>query len=79
MKKLLLAAAFAVAMTGSAFASSCPGLMQKIDAALETASISDEDKATVMELRAQGEEEHEAGDHDASVATLNEALKLLGM
>mgnify|MGYP006205425139 CR=1 FL=1 len=35
--------------------------------------------AKVKELRAKGEEEHKAGNHDASMATLAEARVMLGM
>ena len=79
MKKFLIAATVVAVMAGPAYAGSCPALMQKVDAALETTTISAEDKAKVMELRQQGEQQHAAGQHDESVASLNEALKLLGM
>jgi hypothetical protein len=79
MRNLLIVAATAFALTGPALASQCPALMQQVDAALETANLSDEDKAKVMELRESGEAAHEAGDHAKSEADLNEALKLLAM
>lgn len=79
MRKIVLASIAVLAFTAQAFAFHCPADMAKIDAALKTASLSDSDKAKVMELRAKGEKEHKAGDHAASVATLGEALKLLGM
>jgi hypothetical protein len=53
--------------------------MAKVDEALKTAQLSDADKAKVMELRAAGEEYHNAGKHPESEAALAEALKLLGM
>ena len=53
--------------------------MADIDAALATASLSEEDMAKVMELRATGEEEHAAGNHQASVDALAEAKALLGI
>jgi hypothetical protein len=53
--------------------------MAAIDAALQTASLSEADKARVMELRATGEAEHAAGNHQASVDALAEAKKLLGI
>lgn len=79
MKKLLLAAALTLAFTGSALAKQCPTLMQKIDDAMKTAQLSDEDKAKVMDLYNKGKAEHDGGQHDASEASLNEALKILGM
>lgn len=63
----------------AALAGQCPMLMSEVDAALETAQLSDADRARVMELRAQGEAEHEAGNHAASEAALNEAKGLLGI
>jgi len=53
--------------------------MAKIDTAMQEASLSDSEMATVTELRALGEEQHEAGDHAASVATLAEAKDILGI
>ncbi|UUP17518.1 hypothetical protein [Nitratireductor thuwali] len=78
LRTLLLAAAL-FAFPASALAHSCPAEMAAIDAALETASLSEDDKAKVMELRARGEAEHQAGNHDASMATLGEAKALLGI
>lgn len=65
--------------SAASFAGDCPNLMSAIDEAMTTAELSDEDKAKVMELRAKGEEEHTAGDHAASVATLAEAKAVLGI
>lgn len=64
---------------GPAFASQCPAMMAQIDEALQTAELSEADEARVMELRQQGEEEHEAGDHAASEASLGEAMEILGI
>ena len=79
MKNLIIATATIVALSVPAFAGSCPTLVKKIDEALATAQISDADKAKVMELRNKGEQQHGSGKHGESVATLNEALKMLGM
>ncbi len=79
MKKIILAGAAVLALTVSAFANQCPADMAAIDKALETASLSDADKAKVMELRKQGEELHKAGTHDESMKVLGEAKKMLGM
>jgi hypothetical protein len=78
MRKLLIAAVFAAFAT-PAFATQCPAMMSKIDAALQTAQLSDADKAKVAELRKKGEEQHAAGQHAESEASLGEALKILGM
>ncbi|MGI9463722.1 MAG: hypothetical protein ACR2OM_07275 [Aestuariivirgaceae bacterium] len=79
MKKLILSAAMVLALTAGAHAGQCPNLMQKVDEAMSSAQLSEADKAKVMELRAQGETQHAAGQHAESVASLNEALQLLGM
>ncbi|MEI2296461.1 hypothetical protein [Ensifer sp. MJa1] len=63
----------------AAFANQCPTMMTAIDAAMQTASLSDADMAKVKELRAKGEAQHQAGDHAGSEATLGEAKKLLGI
>ena len=55
----------------------CPTLVKQIDEKLQTAQLSETDKAKVMELRNQGEAQHSAGDHAASEASLNEALAML--
>lgn len=80
MKRLLLAAAVAVAMTGTALANQCPKLMAEIDAALAAnPQISAEQKAEVLKLRGEGEAQHAAGQHDDSVATLAKAKAILGL
>lgn len=77
MKKTLILASF-LALATPAFANQCPTLMNKIDEAMKTAQLDDAKKAQVMDLYAKGKAEHEAGQHDESVADLNAALKLLG-
>jgi hypothetical protein len=79
MKKLILAAGLAALLAGPAFAGQCPALMGKIDEALKTATVDDATKQQIMALYDKGKAEHESGDHAASVADFNEALKLLGM
>lgn len=64
---------------GPAFAAQCPAMMAAIDAALPTAELSDADQARVMELREQGEAEHNAGNHAQSEASLGEAMQILGI
>jgi hypothetical protein len=81
MNKLLTALALCVAVSGPAFANSCPTHVQAIDAALAANpnSTSPEDLAKAKELRDQGEAQHTAGQHAESMATLAEAEKLLGI
>jgi len=76
MKKVL-AAALLLAFVSPALAGQCPTLWKQVDEKLPSADLSDADRAKVTELRQQGEELHEAGDHAASEAALNEALALL--
>ncbi|TCN29807.1 hypothetical protein [Sinorhizobium americanum] len=63
----------------TAFANQCPSIMAAIDAAMPNASLSEADMAKVKELRAQGEQLHQAGDHAGSEAALGEAKKMLGI
>lgn len=77
MKKTLILASF-LAMATPAFANQCPTLMNKIDAAMKTAQLDDAKKAQVTDLYTKGKAAHDAGDHAASEASLNEALKILG-
>jgi hypothetical protein len=74
-----LALAFLLAVASPAFAFQCPGDMAAIDAALQTAQLSDADLAKVKELRAQGQQLHEAGQHQQSVDALAQAKTLLGI
>lgn len=64
---------------GPALAHQCPAMMADIDAALPTAELSEADREHVMELRQQGEELHDAGDHAGSEAALGEAQDILGL
>lgn len=78
LRHVLLALALGLS-SGAAFASSCPKLMAQVDAILATnpdlpQSVLDE----VKTLRADGQKQHEAGKHDKSVESLNQALFLLG-
>lgn len=79
MNKMLLSIAVVACLAGPAFASQCPMDMSKIDAAMQTAQLSDADKAKVMELRTRGEELHGSGNHAESVKTLGEAKTILGI
>lgn len=78
MKKILLTGAF-IALATPALAFHCPADMAEIDAALPGATLSEEQMAQVKELRALGEQQHAAGDHQASVDTLAKAKQLLGI
>jgi hypothetical protein len=73
------AATFVAFLSVPALAGQCPSIIGQIDAALAvTPGLSDDVKAQITELRNQGEEFHNSGDHDASVETLKQAMELLG-
>jgi len=79
MKAFVPAALLTLALAGPAYAFQCPADMAKIDAALQTAQLTDEQKARVTELRDQGEQLHASGQHQASVDALAEAKEILGV
>ncbi len=79
MKTLIPAALLSLALSGPAFAFQCPSDVAKIDQALQTASLSADQKAQVMELRNEGERLHQSGQHQASVDTLAQAKEILGI
>lgn len=75
-----LAATALLGASGLAFAHNCPNEMKAIDAKLATnPMLSAENAAQVKKLRADGEAQHKAGNHDASMKSLGEAKKLLGI
>ncbi|WP_454766608.1 hypothetical protein [Cupriavidus campinensis] len=66
--------------SGAVLAYHCPNEMKAIDAKLATKpALSQADMAKVQKLRAEGEAQHKAGDHDASLKSLGEAKKILGI
>jgi hypothetical protein len=80
MKKTLVAGAFALLFSSTAFAFHCPADMKKIDEALaKNPELTSEQMTEVRALRAEGEELHKAGRHQESVDTLAKAMQLLGI
>jgi len=79
MKSVLAAAVLTLGLTGPAFAFQCPTDIAAINAALESASLSDQQRAQVVELRDEGEQLHQSGQHQASVETLAQAKEILGI
>lgn len=77
--KMLITACLLTFHASPVLAFQCPADMAAIDAALEAATLSDADLARLKELRATGETEHAAGNHQAAVDALAEAKKLLGI
>jgi len=79
VKSLLLSVGL-LALSAPALAFHCPADMKKIDAALEQgAGLGEQQLAEVKALRAEGEEQHKAGRHAESVATLARAMEMLGI
>lgn len=61
-----------------AYAGSCPLLMKEIDQLIEQSKqLSKEQLAEIKQLRQQGEEAHNQGDHKESEELLKQALVLL--
>ncbi|MCE8017585.1 hypothetical protein HOP62_16025 [Halomonas sp. MCCC 1A17488] len=83
MIRKLFVALVLMAFISPAWASQCPMLMSEIDDALEddakVSQLSEDDLARVRELREQGEQYHNDGDHAQSEEALNEAKELLGI
>ena len=78
--KLLTAAAVLCLAAAPVLAGQCPADIAKIDAALEAGTpLSDEERAQVQQWRDEGQDLHDAGDHDASVQTLAMAKEALGI
>lgn len=68
----------AALLSSALWASQCPQDMAKIDAMLNSNPPDDPAVlAQVKKLRAQGEDQHKAGDHRQSMQTLDEAMQLL--
>jgi hypothetical protein len=68
----------ATLLSAPLWATQCPADMAKIDSMLASNPPSDPTVlAQVQQLRAEGEELHNAGNHDQSVQVLGEALQLL--
>ena len=83
IKRTLLAAVVAVSAIGilsvPALAGHCPKDVKRIDEALKMTSVSDATMSKVKALRDTGSEQHKSGQHGASLATLHEAMKALGV
>ena len=61
-----------------AYAGSCPLLMKEIDQIIEQSKqLSKEQLTEIKQLRQQGEEAHNQGDHKESEELLKQALNLL--
>lgn len=79
MKQLMITGAILAALAGAAHANDCPNLIKQNE---DMATMMPGDEATMVKVNDQialAKKEHEAGNHDASVAAAKEAWKLLGM
>ena len=83
INRTLLAAVVAVSAIGilsvPALAGHCPKDVKRIDEALKTTNVGDATMSKVKALRDTGNGQHKSGQHGASIATLHEAMKALGI
>ena len=77
IKRIVLASALAIAFATPALAGHCPADVKAIDNALAKMSIPAAQMSEVKALRDQGDAEHKAGKHGASVSTLAQAMRLI--
>lgn len=78
LRRVLLAVSLAMPVTALAF--HCPVDMKKIDQKLaQNPPVNAEQLAEVKKLRAEGEQQHKAGDHAKAVDTLGNAMNILGI
>jgi len=78
MKTLVLSLLVSMAMLGTVQAHNCPNLAAEVAAKITEMADADADLlATAQELHDAGVALHESGDHDGSVAKLEEALAAL--
>ncbi len=82
MKRTILSIALAASLalaSGAALADGCPKEMKAIDGALPAAKLDAAKMSEVKKLRADGEADHKAGKHAASMAALGKAKTILGI
>lgn len=79
MKSLIAATAILFGLSIPAFASQCPALIQKAEEGLNMSTQDEAAKKKISDHIAEAKAQHEAGKHDESVATLNDAMSLLKM
>ncbi|MCW5730979.1 MAG: hypothetical protein KIT20_09490 [Alphaproteobacteria bacterium] len=78
MSRLLIVVAALLAISGTAYASSCPKHMKNIDEALaKNPTLAAAELAEVKKLRADGETLHKAGKHADSMTALGKAEAIL--
>ena len=77
LRKVVFASATSLFLTMPALAGHCPKDAAAIDAYLARTNVGEPLKAQVIALKDKGMEQHNAGDHAASEATLAEAMRML--
>lgn len=79
MKRFLIIMVLS-ALPALAWAHTCPAYVEMINESLEMSEemgLSEETVAEVKNLRDEGKQHHEQGEHDQAIAVLDEALALL--
>ncbi len=79
MTKTALTLALILGLAAPAFAGNCPVVIGEIEEALKTATLDEATMTQVTALLDTGKTAHDAGDHAASMAALDEAKVLLGV
>ncbi|MBC8049188.1 MAG: hypothetical protein H7X92_03445 [Chitinophagales bacterium] len=80
MKTILAAAAVMSMLAAPAFAASdCSKRMGKLDEAIKTATINQDDMKKVQDIRIKGDELMKAGKQDECKTALKEGLIILGV
>ena len=80
MKKQLMMAGVGLVMalsSGAVFASDCPNLAAKVQAAVDARKGDADSRVQAKMLLSEGQRLHETGEHDKSVEMLGKALALL--
>jgi opacity protein-like surface antigen len=79
MKSLIAAAAILASLAVPAFANDCPNQLKMAEDMLSKATLDDAAKSKIQKHIDEAKAQHEAGEHDKSLATLKDASKLLSM
>ena len=75
----LLATGMLLGLAAPALALQCPSDVAKIDEAMGSAELTEEQMQQVMQLRDEGARLHDEGQHQEAVDTLAQAKEILGI